>query len=92
MARKRPSSRDQKALTILDANLSTVEDQENLLLVKIWKSPEDACGTLNLLLNGIAHNDDDGAGREAWIETCECELADASRTMRQLRKLQKEAI
>ncbi len=35
MTKKRPSSRDQKALVISDANLTTVEKQETELLLKI---------------------------------------------------------
>lgn len=35
MTKKRPSSRDQKALVISDANLTTVEQQETELLLKL---------------------------------------------------------
>ena len=35
MTKKRPSSRDQKALVISDANLTTVEQQEKELLQKL---------------------------------------------------------
>ena len=35
MTKKRPSSRHQKALLIHDANLTTVEQQENVLLEEI---------------------------------------------------------
>ena len=35
MTKKRPSSRDQKALVITDANLTTVEQQEKELLQKL---------------------------------------------------------
>ncbi len=35
MARKRPSSRDQKALVFIDANLTTVKEQEDELINEI---------------------------------------------------------
>ena len=35
MTKKRPPSRNQKALVISDANLTTVEQQENELLLKL---------------------------------------------------------
>ena len=35
MTKKRPSSRDQKAFLISDANLTTVEQQEKELLLKL---------------------------------------------------------
>ena len=89
MAKKMPSSRDQKALVVIDANLSTVEVQENLLLGKIFDSARYAANNLDPLVDGFTdelHRD----ARDLRIESCERHLADASRTMRKLRKLQKE--
>ena len=89
MTRKRPPSRDQKALVISDANLSTVEVQENLLLEKICDLARHAANNLDPLVDGFPeeiHRD----ARDFRIDSCERHLADANRRMRQLRKLQKE--
>ena len=91
MARKRPSSRDQKALVILDANLSTAEVQENLLLGEIYESARYAANNIDPLVDGFADELNRDA-RDCRIDSCERHLADANRKMRRLRKLQKEAI
>ena len=90
MTKKKAPSRDQKALVILDTNLSTVEVQENLLLGKIRDSARHAANNLDPLVDGFTEELDRDA-RDFRIDSCECHLADANRTMRKLRKLQKEA-
>ena len=91
MTRKKPSSRDQKALVIHCGKFTPVDVQENLLLEKIFDSARWAAISLDPLVDvdGFAeelHRD----ARDLRIESCERHLADASRTMRKLRKLQKE--
>ena len=83
MARKRPSSRDQKALVILDANLSTVEEQENELIKEISFLVHLCQEMVRFIQRG-------DPGRDDFISSLEEYLSEASRSMRKLRKMQKE--
>ena len=91
MTKKKAPGRDQKALVILDANLSTVEEQENQLLRKIMVSARYAADNLDPLFDGLGFAEElDRDARDSRIESCECHLSDASRAMRKLRRLQRE--
>ena len=85
MARKRPSSRDQKALVILGANLSTVEEQENELIKEISFSAHLCQEMVRFIRRG-------DPGRDVLISSLEEYFSDASRSMRKLRSLQRAAI
>ena len=82
MTKKRPSSRDQKALLIHDANLATVEHQENKLIKEISFMAHLCQEMIRFIQRG-------DPGRDAFITSLETYLSDASRSMRQLRKIQK---
>ena len=82
MARKKPSSRDQKAFTIHDANLTTVEEQENELIEEITLTALVCQQQINMIRTG-----DDS---DVLIADLEEQFSLASRSVRQLRKLQKE--
>ena len=87
MTKKMPSSRDQKAFTIHDANLSPVEEQENEKLIDDIRLSTRICmQVIRLIRTGDYHDD----VLHALILLLEKSLSDASRTMRKLRKLQKE--
>ena len=83
MTRKKPPSRDQKAFTIHDANLSTVEEQENELIEEITEGTLICQQVIHLIRKG---ND----GRDVLISDLEEQLSFTSRSVRQLRKLQRE--
>ena len=83
MARKKPPSRDQKAFTIHDANLTTVEEQENELIKEISFMAHLCQEMVRFIQRG-------DPGRDVFITSLEEYLSDASRSMRKLRKLQKE--
>ena len=84
MARKKPPSRDQKAFTIHDANLTTVEQQENELIEEITLTALICQQQIHLIRTG-----DDG--RDVLIDDLAEHFSCGSRSVRQLRKLQKEA-
>ena len=83
MTKKRPPSLDQKALIISDANLTTVEEQENELIKEISFSAHLCQEMVRFIRRG-------DPGRDVLISSLEEYLSDASRSMRKLRKLQKE--
>ena len=83
MTRKKPSSRDQKAFTIHDANLSTVEEQENELIEEITFTALTCQQQIHLIRTGRD-------GRDVLISDLEEQFSSASRSVRQLRKLWKE--
>jgi hypothetical protein len=83
MTKKKAPGRDQKALLILGANLSTVEEQENKLIKEI----SFMAHLCQELVRFIQRGD---PGRDVFITSLEECLSDASRSMRKLRKLQKE--
>ena len=83
MTKKKAPGRDQKALVILGANLSTVEEQENELIKEISFSAH----LCQEMVRFIRRGDPD---RDVLISSMEEYLSDASRSMRKLRKLQRE--
>lgn len=83
MTRKKPSSRDQKAFTIHDANLSTVEEQENELIEEITLATLVCLQEIHFIRTG-----DDG--RDVLAMDLEEQLSLASLDVRKLRKLWKE--
>ena len=83
MARKRPSSRDQKALTILDANLTPVQEQENKLIEGISWDLYLASEMIRFIVRG------DGDS-EAFFDHLQSHVASARSSMRSLLKLRKE--
>ena len=83
MTKKKAPGRDQKALVILGANLSTVEEQENELINKISFSAHLCQEMVRFIRRG-------DPGRDVLISSLEEYLSDASRSMRELRKLQRE--
>ena len=83
MTKKKAPGRDQKALVILGANLSTVEEQENELIKEISFSAHLCQEMVRFIRRG-------DPGRDVLISSLEEYLSDASRSMRKLRKLQKE--
>ena len=83
MARKRPSSRDQKALVILDANLSTVQEQEDKLIADIGWDLYLAAEMIRFIVRG------DGPSEEFFSHLKEY-VANANIGMRSLQRLRKE--
>ena len=83
MTKKKAPGRNQKALVILGANLSTVEEHENELIKKISFSAHLCQEMVRFIRRG-------DPGRDVFISSLEEYLSDASRSMRELRKLQKE--
>ena len=83
MTKKKAPGRNQKALVILGANLSTVEEQENELIKEISFSAHLCQEMVRFIRRG-------DPGRDVLISSLEEYLSDASRSMRKLRKLQKE--
>ena len=84
MTKKKAPGRNQKALVILGANLSMVEEQENELIKEISFSAHLCQEMVRFIRRG-------DPGRDVLISSLEEYLSDASRTMRKLRRLQKEA-
>lgn len=85
MARKRPSSRDQKALVVIDANLTTVKEQEDKLIADIGWDLYLAAETIRFIVRG------DGPSEEFFDDLKEY-VANANIGMRSLQRLRKEAI
>ena len=85
MTKKKAPGRNQKALVILGANLSTVEEQENQLIKEISFSAHLCKEMARFIQRG-------DPGRDVFISSMEEYLSDASRSMRKLRRLQREAI
>ena len=83
MTKKKAPGRDQKALVISDTNLSMVEEQENELIKEISFSAHLCQEMVRFIRRG-------DPGRDVLISSLEEYLSDASRSMRKLRKLQKE--
>ena len=83
MTKKKAPGRDQKALVILGANLSTVEEQENELIKEISFSAHLCQEMVRFIRRG-------DPGRDVLISSMEEYLSDASRSMRKLRRLQRE--
>ena len=84
MTKKKAPGRNQKALVILGANLSTVEEQENELIKEISFMAHLCQEMVRFIQRG-------DPGRDVFISSLEEYLSDASRTMRKLRRLQREA-
>ena len=82
MTKKRPSSCDQKALLIHDATLTTADQRENELIKEISFTAHLCQEMIRFIQRG-------DPGRDHLIASLESYLSDASRSMRQLRKLQK---
>ena len=85
MTKKKAPGRDQKALVILGANLSTVEEQENELIKEISFMAHLCQEMVRFIRRG-------DPGRDVLISSLEEYLSDASRSMGKLRRLQREAI
>ena len=85
MARKRPSSRDQKALTILDANLTPVQEKEDSLIAEIAWDLHLSSEMIRFIERG-----DPLPEREQHWESLKEHIADANFNMRWLRKFRKE--
>ena len=83
MARKKPSSRDQKVLTILDANLTPVQEQENKLIEGISWDLYLASEMIRFIVRG------DGPSEE-FFDNLKEYVANANIGMRSLQKLRKE--
>ena len=84
MTKKKAPGRNQKALVILGANLSTVEEQENELI-------EEIAFLAHLCREMVRFIQRGDPGRDVFISSIEEYLSDASRSMRKLRRLQREA-
>tara|TARA_B100000674_G_C37490433_1_gene755640 strand:- start:33 stop:290 length:258 start_codon:yes stop_codon:yes gene_type:complete len=84
MTKKKAPGRNQKALVILGANLSTVEEQENELIMEISFLAHLCAEMARFIKRG-------DPGRDVFISSMEECLSDASRGMRKLRRLQREA-
>ena len=83
MTKKKAPGRDQKALVILGANLSTVEEQENELIKEISFLAHLCQEMVRFIQRG-------DPGRDVLISELEEHFSSASRNVRQLRKLWKE--
>ena len=83
MTKKKAPGRDQKALVILGANLSTVEEQENELIEELAFTALICQQHIHLIRTGRD-------GRDVLISDLEDQFSSASRSVRQLRKLWKE--
>ena len=83
MTKKKAPGRDQKALVILGATLSTVEEQENELIKEISFMAHLCQEMVRFIQRG-------DPGRDVFISSLEEYLSDASRSMRKLRRLQRE--
>ena len=82
-ARKRPSSHDQEALVILDANLSTVQEQEDKLIADIGWDLYLAAEMIRFIERGDPQREDHFASLKEYV-------ADANIGMRILQRLRKE--
>ena len=85
MTKKKAPGRNQKALVILVANLSTVGEEENELIKEISFLAHLCQEMVRFIRRG-------DPGRDVFISSLEKYLSDASRSMRKLRRLQREAI
>ena len=83
MARKKPSSRDQKALTILDANLTPAQEQEDSLISDIGWDLSLAAEMIRFIERGDPQ-------REDHFDSLKQHVADANFGMRILQRLRKE--
>lgn len=83
MTKKRPSSRDQKALTILEKKLTTVQEQENKLIKEI-------AGDLHLSSEMIRFIERGDPQREDLFGSLKEYIANANFNMRWLQKFRKE--
>ena len=83
MAKKTPSSRDQKALVVIDANLTTVKEQEDELINSISSDLLVCSKMISSILRGEDANGEDLASLINYV-------ASANIDMRSLLKLRKE--
>tara|TARA_B100000674_G_C37929674_1_gene957309 strand:- start:1160 stop:1417 length:258 start_codon:yes stop_codon:yes gene_type:complete len=83
MARKKPSSRDQKALTILDANLTPVQEKEDSLIADVRWDLHLAAEMIRFIERGDPQREDHFASLKEYV-------ADANIGMRILQRLRKE--
>ena len=83
MARKKPSSRDQKALTILDANLTPVQEKEDSLIADVSWDLHLAAEMIRFMERGDPQREDHFASLKEYV-------ADANIGMRILQRLRKE--
>ena len=83
MTKKRPSSRDQKALTILDANLTTVQEHEDSLIADVSWDLHLAAEMIRFIERGDPQREDHFGSLKEYV-------ADANFGMRILQRLRKE--
>ena len=86
MARKTPSSRDQKALVVIDANLTTVKEQEDELINSISSDLLVCSNAISSMLRALSAEE---STEESWITLINY-VASANIDMRALLKLRKE--
>lgn len=86
MARKTPSSRDQKALVVIDANLTTVKEQEDELINSISSDLLVCSNAISSMLRALSAEE---STEESWITLINY-VASANIDMRSLLKLRKE--
>ena len=86
MTRKRPSSRDQKALVVIDANLTTVKEQEDELINSISSDLLVCSKAISSMLSALSAEE---STEECWITLINY-VASANIDMRSLLKLRKE--
>ena len=86
MARKTPSSRDQKALVVIDANLTTVKEQEDELINSISSDLLVCSNAISSMLRALSAEE---STEESWITLINY-VASANIDMRSLLKLRRE--
>ena len=86
MAKKTPSSRDQKALVVIDANLTTVKEQEDELINSISSDLLVCSNAISSMLRALSAEE---STEESWITLINY-VASANIDMRSLLKLRKE--
>ena len=86
MARNTPSSRDQKALVVIDANLTTVKEQEDELINSISSDLLVCSNAISSMLRALSAEE---STEESWITLINY-VASANIDMRSLLKLRKE--
>ena len=86
MAKKTPSSRDQKALVVIDANLTTVKEQEDELINSISSDLLVCSNAISSMLRALSAEE---STEESWITLINY-VASPNIDMRSLLKLRKE--
>ena len=86
MAKKTPSSRDQKALVVIDANLTTVKEKEDELINSISSDLLVCSNAISSMLRALSAEE---STEESWITLINY-VASANIDMRSLLKLRKE--